>query len=285
MSLSQSSYDHNQKAKKFGHHEEQKFTKEELANQEIAKQNRAIVLSGKYPISPSETIIDGDYAAIYKTLYSNRPSKKPSTKTIIVNTMSTIGAAIEAHKKSPKKSICVLNFADGFKWGGGYLNGRSPQEETLCRQTLLYPTLERNDMYSINAADKNNIYVFDTMIYSPDVLVIRDDKYDLLNEKAFKINVISAPAVDNRRKNFNYNSETIMERRIRKIVMVAAYKKNSILILGAFGCGVFKNDPEKVSKMFRKVLIEEKFAGMFDTIYFPIYKSDKNAAIFKDALK
>ena len=120
--------------------------------------------------------------------------------------------------------------------GGGYLSGRSPLEETLCRQTFLYLTLERNDMYSINAADKNNIFVFDTMIYSPDVFVIWDDKYDLLNEKAFKVNVISSPAADNRKKNYNYNPETIMERRIRKIVMVAAYKKNNILILGAFVC-------------------------------------------------
>ena len=48
-----------------------------------------------------------------------------------------------------------------------------------------------------------------------------------------------------------------MERRIRKIVKLAAYKKNNVLVLGAFGCGVFKNNPFKIARIFYQVLVIE----------------------------
>lgn len=66
-----------------------------------------------------------------------------------------------------------------------------------------------------------------------------------------------------------------MERRIRKIVKLAAYKKNNVLVLGAFGCGVFNNNPKEVARIFAKVLVNEGLKDYFKLVVFPIYKDDK----------
>lgn len=261
--------------------QQSRFTDDELFNQVIADENKSIVLNKKFPITPSDLIMDAEYEIHYENTEKSVPKGRPNIDSIYINPMTTIWAAISLHEKYPNDSICLLNFADAFKCGGGYLNGRMAQEETLCRQTLLYPTLEKNDMYSINKADKNNVYLYDTMIYSPDVFVIRDDSYEMLGEKSFKVNIISAPAVDKRIKNSRWDMDKIMQRRIKKIILLAAYKKNTVLILGAFGCGVFKNDPYKVSQIFKKILIDECMANFFKEIWFPIYKNDKNYEIFR----
>lgn len=270
-----------QKASKRPYSHQSRFTDDELYNQAIADENKSIVLSKQFPITPSDLILDAEYTIHYENTEKSIPKGRPNMNSIFVNPLSTIEAAISLHEKYPNDSICLLNFADAFKCGGGYLNGRMAQEETLCRQTLLYPTLAKNDMYSINAADKNCVYLYDTMIYSPDVFVIRGNNYEMLGEKSFKVNIISAPAVDKRIKNSRWDADKIMQRRIKKIVMLAAFKKNAVLVLGAFGCGVFKNDPNKVSQIFKRILVDECMANFFKEIWFPIYKNDKNYEIFR----
>lgn len=255
------------------------FTEKELEMQEIAKQNQQIILSNQFQITDSQTIFDNEHYQISIRIRQLRPSHQHTP--IIVNNLSTIGATIEIHKNN-SYSICILNFADPFKPGGGYLNGRSPQEETICRQTLLYPTLLQSQMYSFNQANPATVYLYDTMIYSANVHVIRDDNYLELNENTFMVNVISAPAVDNRKNSMFYSSEEIMERRIRKIISLAIDKKNDAIVLGAFGCGVFKNDPDVVSQIFKKILVDEGLKDFFNLVVFPIYKNEVNYEAFKD---
>ena len=126
-----------------------------------------------------------------------------------------------------------------------------------------------------------SIYNEDLMVYSPNVYVIRDNSCNPIRNP-FTINIISAPAVDNRK--YVKNASHIMERRIRKIVKLAAYKKNNVLILGAFGCGVFNNNPSNVSRIFAQVLIKEGLKDYFQLVVFPIYKDDAAKRIFEKAL-
>lgn len=79
-----------------------------------------------------------------------------------------------------------------------------------------------------------------------------------------------------------YSSEEIMERRIRKIISLAIDKKNEAIVLGAFGCGVFKNDPEVVSQIFKKILVDEGLKNYFSLVVFPIYKNEVNYEAFKE---
>lgn len=263
-----------------------KFSPEELKNQKIADENRQIVESNKFHITESETIDEDEHIQIKKRLIEKVANHQNTS--IIVKKMSTIEATIEIHsnlKEDEKqtKKICVLNFANPFKPGGGYLNGRMAQEEALCRQTLLYPTLEHSRMYEFNKSDQMNSIEYDTMIYSPDVHVIRDDRYSILNDNIFRINVISAPAVDNRKDILDLSkAELVMERRIRKIISLAIDKKNDFIVLGAFGCGVFRNDPKIVSRVFKKVLVDENLKDYFESVVFAIYKNDENFNEFEN---
>lgn len=255
------------------------LTEKEQKMVNIANENKQIVINKKYAIGTAEVIDDSRHSEIEIVLNDRGPSHHGTW--VNVNDYSTIQTTIECHENDETKKICILNFADALKPGGGYLNGRSPQEETLCRQTLLYPTLTNKNswkLYSDNRSNKQNAIDHDTMIYSKDVYVIRDDSYELIDHP-FQINIISSAAVDNRKGNIE-NSQKIMERRIRKIIKLAAYEENDILILGAFGCGIFKNDPKDISKIYRKILIEEGMKDYFESVWIPVYKSERLFDIF-----
>lgn len=253
---------------------------EELTLKKIADENYDIVKSHKYQITNSQTITEEDHISILSHL--GPPRHKLQKTTIIVNQLSTISTAIQMHDKYKNHKICLLSFSDPFKPGGGYLKGRIGQEESICRQTLLFPTLCESNMYKINKENVKSITQYDTMIFSPDVYIIRDDDFNLLEKKSFTVDVISSPPVDNR-NNFQ-NSAIIMERRIRRIVFLAANKGAEILILGAFGCGILKNDPSFISQIFKKILVAEGLKNYFKVVVFPIYKNDGNYVIFNNTL-
>ena len=133
-------------------------------------------------------------------------------------------------------------------------------------------------MYFENMQRGSRPEASDIMIYSPNVMVIRDDKYEMINN--FPIDIISASAVDNSKFHI-HNSEEIMENRIRKIILTAISEKAEVLILGAFGCGIFKNNPTVIARIFHKILVEEEYQQYFYLIAFPIYKDSNTYHIFK----
>ena len=257
-------YGFRQEQQNYNQHHAAPLSPQDQYRKKIAEENRKIVR--KHP-----DFIDFDGV---KTIgidhHFNIPTDVNRNCPIRVFDCSTIEAAIECHSAHPHNKICLLNFANSVKPGGGYLNGRNAQEECLCRQTLLYPTLQKSYMYNENKRRGSRPEASDIMIYSPNVLVIRNDDYKMIHP--FKVDIISSAAVDNRSGNI-YNIEEIMLNRIRKIIKVAAEENVEILILGAFGCGVFKNDPKTTAKMFYHVLVKEGFKKYFRLVLFPIYKS------------
>ena len=64
--------------------------------------------------------------------------------------------------------------------------------------------------------------------------------------------------------------------RIRNIFNAAIDNDIRVLILGAFGCGAFKNPPEIVAQAFRDVLLEEHYDTCFTDIVFAIKSSNGN---------
>lgn len=252
------------------------LSKADLKRKKIAEENYEYVKRNPDLIDHRiDTIDEPQHADIDAQL---KPPIRKETP-IYITGNSTIDSAIYYHDSGYSR-ICILNFADARNPGGGYLNGRNAQEESLCRQTFLYPTLKESKMYD-TYRNERNLYSKDIMIYSPNVRVIRDNDNLPLNFP-FNVNVISAPAVDNRK--YVRNSKEIMKRRIRKIIKLAAFKKNKILILGAFGCGVFNNDPSDISKIFAEVLIDEGLKNYFTLVIFPIYQNEYAKDIFKKAL-
>lgn len=158
--------------------------------------------------------------------------------------------------RAGRKNITALNFANAMYAGGGYVLGGNAQEESLCRASMLYYTIRtQKDYYRRNRFHVLPDYT-DTMIYSENVPIVRNDSGELL-ENPFSCNFITSPAVNRTFAKFMFSQKKInhiMYSRIEKIIMLALAKKTDILILGAFGCGMFGNRRETVFPMFEEII-------------------------------
>src|SRR5215475_8230912 len=73
----------------------------------------------------------------------------------------------------------ALNFASARHPGGGFLSGSEAQEESLARSSCLYACLEGRSMYPFHERHGDTMYT-DYVIYSPSVVVFRDNEGKLL---------------------------------------------------------------------------------------------------------
>ena len=132
-------------------------------------------------------------------------------------------------------------------------------------------------MYEFNRENPINTYS-DYMLFSPYVVVFRDAEKGLL-EKPFVVSVVSVPA-PNRSAGARFETdESIKEvllRRMRRLIVCAIRHGHKNLVLGAWGCGVFRNDPHQVASCFRQVLIDEKLGFCFDDVCFAVYGKPDN---------
>lgn len=166
----------------------------------------------------------------------------------------------------------VLNFASAKSPGGGFLLGARAQEEYLARSSGLYACLAGNEMYGYHGARSDDMYS-DWVIYSPDVPVFRGDSGDLL-ESPFTVSIITSPApfaVALRRDSPERLDELPVAffRRILKVLATGLLHEHDSLVLGAWGCGAFANDPSMVAGLFRKAIFEN-FAGAYAKLSFAI---------------
>ena len=212
------------------------------------------------------------------------PQEQPAK--IIVSQLRSFEAAAQYIGKR----TAVLNFASATNPGGGVEKGASAQEECLCRVSTLYPCLTdqkmRASFYTPHRKHGNALHN-DDIIYTPKVLIIKDDDHNML-ATPFLVDVISCAAPNLREKPNNaYNSGdgnkvqisdnellALHEKRARKIFASAIANGVEVLILGAFGCGAFQNDPHIVAQAYKNVLPD--FAHYFHTIEFAIFCNAKN---------
>lgn len=201
---------------------------------------------------------------------------KPCFETKIVVSKKRSFQAAEAYKN---EAVGVLNFANSFEPGGGVLYGARAQEESLCRISTLYAALStdemRRDFYEKHIDDDDPLAT-DDVIYSPGVTVFKSDDSEMkLRDKSewFNVNVLTCAAPD------LYDEEIsddklfdLHVKRWRRILSVALKNGCTTLILGAFGCGAFKNNPEIVAKAAKK--IEDEFNGYFKCIEFAVACKD-----------
>ncbi|NLT08866.1 MAG: TIGR02452 family protein [Ruminococcus sp.] len=159
-------------------------------------------------------------------------------------------------KYASDKRVTALNFANAMYAGGGYVLGGNAQEESLCRASLLYYTIKTCKKYY----RKNRLHVLpdytDMMIWSENVPVIRDDKGELL-KAPLKCDFITCPAVNRTFAKFMMTGgriRRIMRRRIERIIALAVEKKPDVLILGAFGCGMFGNRRKDIFPVFEEII-------------------------------
>ncbi len=261
----------------------------------VAEETLKIVNNGHYYIGGRKVNIKADVNySVNNTkvispeeLKSMSDSIKPEKRfqTRIEVTGETSQEAAERVSKYGK--TILLNFASAKKPGGGFLNGRIAQEEDLCRCSALYNCLkDQNGFYGL---DHKDALYSRHVIYSPNVPFFRI-KGTLQPGALFMPSVLTSAApnagawFDNGGRRDIINVAWI--NKIRDVLVVAKTKGYKNLVLGAWGCGVFRNDPKMVAEEFAYQINSTDFEGYFDTIVFPIY-GDKDGMIktFKEAFE
>lgn len=187
-------------------------------------------------------------------------------------TQIAAGRLVESESVS---DLVLLNFASAMNPGGGFINGAKAQEEDLCRCSGLYPCLlAQPDYYKANRSNDSAIYT-DHLIYSPNVPWFRTRSRDQ-PDRLFLASVITAPApnagaVLTRDPGASDKVEAALRRRAGFVLGVAADNGHRTILLGAWGCGVFRNDPALVADAFGTWLESPAYAGVFDRVIFAIY--------------
>ncbi len=172
-----------------------------------------------------------------------------NTPNIIVDDIDSVGAIF----KYGTEKTCVLNFSSYKNPGGMFLKGSKAQEECLCHESFLYNVLkEKQSFYDYNKTKLNRSLYTNRAIYSPNVLFMRDSQ-----TKSCDVLTCASP---NRTSFIKYNSGASneawnnreLEERIKFIAKIVSDKNLDVLILGAYGCGVFGQDARLVASYFKK---------------------------------
>ncbi|WP_437499802.1 TIGR02452 family protein [Sorangium sp. So ce1099] len=204
------------------------------------------------------------------------PQERLDRPAAIEVTEETTGAAgRRLVEQEGEARVAILNFASGKNPGGGFLRGAKAQEEDLARCSALYACLvEQRAYYEQNRASGSFLYT-DHLIYSPDVPFFRDEQHALL-ERPFALSIITVPAPNvgealQRDDSVDQDIHAALERRAAMVLAAAGAHGHRCLVLGAWGCGVFRNDPREVADVFARWLEHPRFQGAFSRVVFAVY--------------
>lgn len=260
---------------------------------EIAKETIEILEQGFYRTASGEMVeIKNEVESAVKNSRLFRPADFPAEFELnkafaetnySVTDETTIDAIRHVCKEDENANPFVLNFASAKNPGGGFLSGAQAQEESLARSSALYSSLTANfEMYEYNRRHSTPFYS-DYLIYSPQVPVFRHDDGSFF-EKPFLASFLTAPAVNagvvkQKQSDKIDLIETVNRERARKLLWVANQNNHKLLVLGAWGCGVFQNEPKMIASIFADLLNGE-FSGCFERIVFAVYDTSTSKRAF-----
>ncbi|TMR06460.1 TIGR02452 family protein [Actinomadura soli] len=258
---------------------------------ETAQETVRILDRGDYVAPSGRTVSIGDALArtvrdtvLYRPdeldeLLQRLPAAEPRTETRIeVTGETTLAAALRL--RGQEAIPFALNFASAKNPGGGFLNGAHAQEEGLARSSGLYASLlSAREFYDFHRAQGDLLYS-DHMIYSPGVPVFRDDAGTLLDDP-YEVAFLTSPAPNRGAIHDAAKADRIrdvLHLRARKLLAVALANGHRRLVLGAWGCGVFRNDPREVAEVFAELLQPgQEFADRFEHVVFAVWDTAKGA--------
>ena len=194
---------------------------------------------------------------------------RTGTHTTTIEVTEETSLSVAARHDAHGLRTLVLNFASPTVPGGGFLAGERAQEEYHCRSSALFACQLGGPMYGFHLQQGNALRT-DAMIYSPDVPVFRDDDHRM-RETPFKVAFVSAAACDARdvAPLDQTKISGAMGARIVKVLAIAQANGHDALVLGAWGCGNFANDPALIAELFRLAL-DGPFKGAFRRVTFAI---------------
>ena len=240
----------------------------------------------------------------------NVKRKKSPNEYIVMN--NDWGVSLSYLTKKHGYTFAVINMANAVVFGGGYVGGASAQEENMFRRTNCFffmdyegePILKDGKYYTekmkhlIDAKDNRGNIIDNGHVYldmRPRLYLFGEETkepglgYKQLDEILPFFELRSA-AIDLRRKPSNYERDT--KSRIRAQFNTLIEKGCEHVILSAFGCGAFGNDPKDISSYYNQVLKEDykdmHYKDFFKVICFSIIpnpgQGENNFEVFKDRL-
>lgn len=219
---------------------------------ELAKQH-TITMDLKYPEEINKSV---EKTKVYTEPFNKEVNgnKMPVIDIIDTDTVT----AIFKHKKQGEK-IAALNFASYKHPGGGFMKGSSAQEESVCHESNLYNVISQfeSGFYAENNKDKNKALYKDRGLYSPDIVFERGNRQTLCD-------VITCASPNKKAaQKYCYVSDhknyEALESRIKFVLDMAEENNIDVIILGAYGCGVFGQDPIEVANLFKQELMGRNF--------------------------
>lgn len=185
---------------------------------------------------------------------------------------TTLNAARMLHDEGKPDPLC-LNFASARNHGGGFISGAAAQEESIARASTLYSTLLTDTKYyATHRAMKSCVYT-DHMIYSPAVAIFKYEDGSYMPAPIFGSFITAAAVnrgvVEKREPEMVPQIKNLMMLRTEKVLTLGALHQHQYMVLGAWGCGVFRNDPEMIAEIFAE-LLNGKFKGCFREVIFAV---------------
>ena len=203
---------------------------------------------------------------------------------------TTLEGALRVVRGGEFSRVAALNFASARNPGGGFLGGAQAQEESIARSSALYPSLQACfAFYEYHRAMESLLYT-DRMIYSPQCPVFRTDDGALLDEP-YCVSIITSPAPNAGAMQRNQAHDlvkipAVFRERTAKLLALAVEQACDALILGAWGCGCFRNSPAVVASTFRELLAPgAAFHGRFKFVLFSVYDTAERLPIYTEFAK
>jgi uncharacterized protein (TIGR02452 family) len=259
---------------------------------EIAKDTLEILEKGFYTNNKEEKV---DISLIQKNAVDNTRLYKPDEldemraenknannfETRYEVTNETTLDAVRRLAGEGEENVMCLNFASAKNPGGGFLGGALAQEECIARASGLYPCLLQANEYYQYHRKLNSCLYSDHMIYSPQVPILKTEDGEVLDEVVCTT-IITSPAVNAGVVRRNEGGSTdkiipVMRKRIEKLLTLCLHYEHTTLVLGAWGCGVFQNDPEEIAELFKEALTGN-LNNQFKRVVFAV-KTDKESII------
>lgn len=195
----------------------------------------------------------------------------------------------------------LLNFASAGHPGGGVETGARAQEETICRRSTLTRSIYSFDTkyasrygYALQVGEHYPIVSEFSAIYSPAVTVFREGVDCLLMDEPYDVAVVTCAALNLNGKypikltpdgHMPQAAIDITRNKIRTVFRIGLMYDHDALVLGAFGCGAFKNPPAEIAWLFHNVMEEPEFKDKFRLITFSIIEDHNSRNANLDAFK
>lgn len=256
-----------------------------IENQKIENQKIFQETLGYIQEQPLKTFEISVYEGSQDVSYSE--TLIPVNTSIIVANKSSFQASQELVQAGYKPLL--LNMANKENPGGSVFDGARAQEETLCRQSDLYIGLKQADAKGYYPITEHG------GILLKDVTFFRNDLYEFFGD-SFQIDVFASaaydcdkshqPVVEKRlvgydRPENDIDYEIGMKAKMRASFRAAKENGNDALVLSAFGCGAFKNDPKIISQWYKEIIDETEFQSVFKLVVFAIIQNAKNFDAFQ----